>query len=98
VRSSRRGRLRWTGVSPAGGGSVARCLSVRGRTARATAAAVTPHPPPGGPAVTHPGDRTCKSGQAVLLAPGILSPRKDHRQERSLRSRPPDGASATPDL
>ena len=35
------------------------------------------------PAVTHPGDRACKSGRAVLLAPGILSPREDHRQERA---------------
>ena len=28
---------------------------------------------------------------AILLAPGIVSPRKDHSQERSLRSRPSDG-------
>jgi len=44
-------------------------------------------------AVTRPGDRACKSGRAVLLAPGIVSPRKDHSQERSLRSRPSDGAA-----
>ena len=36
---------------------------------------------------------TTRTDRAVLLAPGILSPRKDHRQERSLRSRPSDGAS-----
>jgi hypothetical protein len=30
-----------------------------------------------------PGDRTCVSDRAVLLAPGILSPRKDHRQGRA---------------
>jgi hypothetical protein len=42
------------------------------------------------PAVTTPGDRASKGGRAALLAPGIVSPRKDHRQERSLRSRTPD--------
>jgi hypothetical protein len=31
-------------------------------------------------AVTLPGDRACASDRAVLLAPSILSPRKDHRQ------------------
>ena len=35
-------------------------------------------------AVTLPaGDRACVSDRAVLLAPGILSPRKDHRQGRT---------------
>jgi hypothetical protein len=34
-------------------------------------------------ALTIPGDRTCVSDRAVLLAPGILSPRKDHRQGRT---------------
>lgn len=34
------------------------------------------------------GDRACKTDRA-LPAPDMLSPRKDHRQER------PDGASAT---
>ena len=35
-----------------------------------------------------PGDRACTRGRAVLLAPGILKPRKDHNQGRtsSLRS------------
>jgi hypothetical protein len=33
-------------------------------------------------AVTLPGDRAYLSDRAVLLAPGILSPRKDHRQGR----------------
>lgn len=37
------------------------------------------------------GDRACKTDRA-LPAPDMLSPRKDHRQERSLRSRPSDGA------
>ena len=36
------GRVRLAGVSPLGGGSLARCLSVGGRTARATAAAPLP--------------------------------------------------------
>jgi hypothetical protein len=39
------------------------------------------------------GTATARTDRAVLLAPGILSPRKDHRQEHSLRSRPPDVAS-----
>jgi hypothetical protein len=74
---------RLAGNLAAGGGSVARCLSVGGRTARATAAAPFPRTRRQAvPAVTHPGDRACKSGRAVLLALGILSPRKDHRQER----------------
>jgi hypothetical protein len=33
------------------------------------------------------GDRTARDGWAVLHPPGILSPRKDHSQGRSLRSR-----------
>jgi hypothetical protein len=53
-----------------------------------------PHPQAGSsrsnaPTVT----ATARTDRAVLLAPGILSPRKDHTQERSLRSRPSDGAS-----
>jgi hypothetical protein len=31
---------------------------------------------------------SCKTRPAVLLAPGILSPCRDHSQDRSLRSRP----------
>ena len=38
-------------------------------------------------------DRVHATDRAVLPAPGILSPCKDHRQERSLRSRPSDGAT-----
>ncbi len=34
-------------------------------------------------ALTIPGDRACVSDWAVLLAPGILSPCKDHRQGRT---------------
>jgi hypothetical protein len=34
-------------------------------------------------ALTPPGDRARVSDRAVLLAPGILSPRKDHRQGRT---------------
>jgi hypothetical protein len=39
------------------------------------------------PRATLPGDRAARAGRAVLHAPGILSPRKDHTQGRSLRSR-----------
>jgi len=68
----------------------------RSRTGAVAAAFVPPHPSPGGPVPSRiPGDRACKSRQAVLLAPGIVSPRKDHSQERSLRSRPSNGAGAT---
>jgi hypothetical protein len=43
-----------------------------------------------------PQRRTITNRRAVLLAPGILSPRKDHSRGRSLRSRRcRDGASAT---
>ena len=53
-----------------------------------------PHPQAGSSRSNAPtGTATARTGRAVLLAPGILSPRKDHRQERSLRSRPSDGAS-----
>ena len=46
--------------------------------------AVSPgHSPRRAPAVTPPGDRTCTSSRAVLLAPGIVPSRKDHQQGRS---------------
>jgi hypothetical protein len=56
----------------------ARCLSVCGRTARAAAAAPFPRTRREAVPRRHapPGDRACQSGRAVLLAPGILSPRK----------------------
>jgi hypothetical protein len=45
-----------------------------------------------------PGDlRSPASGRAVLLAPGDPAAAKAHSQGRSLRSRPPDGASAALD-
>ena len=43
--------------------------------------AVPPHLPPGGPAVTHPGDRACPSGRAVLPAPGDPVAAKAHCQD-----------------
>ena len=53
-----------------------------------------PHPQAGSSRSNAPTETaTTRTDRAVLLAPGILSPRKDHRQERSLRSRPSDGAS-----
>jgi DNA-binding transcriptional MocR family regulator len=39
------------------------------------------------PPQRHPMTATARTNRAVLLAPGILSPSKDHRQGRSLRSR-----------
>jgi hypothetical protein len=65
------------GSRAVGAGSVARCLSVgdarRGR--------LPPHRPPAPAARRFPpsrttGSRACQSDRAVLLAPGILSPRK----------------------
>jgi hypothetical protein len=40
----------------------------------------------------NPPPRVTSLPRSVLPAPGILQPRQDHRQERSLRSRPSDGA------
>jgi hypothetical protein len=66
-------------------GSLARCLQRGSAPARAAArTAVTPHPLPARPpTVTHPGNRVRTSGQAVLPAPGIVPPRKDHNQGRT---------------
>jgi hypothetical protein len=78
-------RERFEGAAPSaagGAGSLAAAAAPLPRTRRQAV-----------PAVTHPGDRARKSSRAVLLAPDIVSPRKDHRQERSLRSRPSDGAA-----
>ncbi len=53
---------------------------------------------PGSPPLRTFADRACTSGWAVLLAPGILPPRKDHRQGRARRRVAcGDGASATLD-
>jgi hypothetical protein len=41
----------------------------------------------------YPPPRVTSLPGSVLPAPGILPPRQDHRQERSLRSRPSDGAT-----
>jgi hypothetical protein len=75
----------WKGLSLLLGGSPARCLQRGGAPARAAAAhPVSPAParwrfPP----LRTPGDRACKSSRAVLLAPGIVPPRKDHNQGRT---------------
>lgn len=72
------------GLSPRGGGGLARCLSAGGaHGAGRRRRAIAPHPAAAGPAVTHPGDRACQGGRAVLLVPGILPPEQDHSQGRS---------------
>jgi hypothetical protein len=76
-KGSRRRRLGLAGSLAAGGRRprpAALALGTHGAGRRRSA--VPPHPPPAVPAVTHPGDRACQSGWAVLHAPGILSPRK----------------------
>jgi hypothetical protein len=55
-----------------------------GRTARAAAAAPFPRTRRQAvPAVTHLGDRACRSGPAVLPRRAILTPCKDHNQGRT---------------
>jgi hypothetical protein len=85
------------GESRRWGGSVARCLSAWRRTARATAAAPFPRARrQADPAVTHPGDRACHSGRAVL--PRRASCRRAKITVKSARcARLSDGASATLD-
>jgi hypothetical protein len=64
-RVPRRWWLGWRGVSPLRGGSLARCLKRCRAPARAAAAASLPRVRHlAVPAVTHPGDRACKSDQA----------------------------------
>ncbi len=73
----------------------AACRALRAGAHRARRCRRSAAPAPAGrrfPAQRAHGDRARKTGRAALLAPGILSPCKDHRQERSLRSRPSDGA------
>jgi hypothetical protein len=87
------------GIRPLVGGSLARCLKRGSAPARATAATRSAlHPPAGGPAVTHPGDRACKSQPGGPPAPGMLTPRKDHHKGRAQgRVAYSDGPSATLD-
>jgi hypothetical protein len=64
-----------------------RCRALSGGSPAGAAAAAGPlasHPPR--PVPRHrAGGRACKSGTAVPLAPGILSPSKDHSQGARLR-------------
>jgi hypothetical protein len=82
--SNRRARSGVAGTLRSPSGSVAAPL--RGSPAGAAAAAGTlaPHPAATG-APPSAGGRACKSGPAVPLAPGILSPSKDLRQGARLR-------------
>jgi hypothetical protein len=80
-----RGRERWSGGQPADCGAAAcRALpggSPTGAAPRAGQLARTRRQVAQAP--TLPRDRAGVSDRAVLLAPGILSPSKDHRQGRT---------------
>jgi hypothetical protein len=100
---SRQSRAGERGDAPTPGTAACRALRAEAHRARRCLRSAAPHPQAAGtrsnaPPVTapHATDRVSvamRKSRAALPAPGILSPREDHRQERSLRSRPSDGAT-----